>query len=47
MAIGALVFRKLLPLGFTLALVMFAGLEAVFGIAACFCFRTEMPEAQT
>ena len=47
MAIGALVFRRLLFFGFTLALVMFAGLEAVFGIAACFCFRTEMPEAQT
>ena len=47
MAIGALVFRRLLLFGFTSALVMFAGLEAAFGIAACFCFRTETPEAQT
>jgi MFS family permease len=43
MAIGALVFRELLPLGFTLALVTFAGLEATFGVAAGFYFQTEQP----
>jgi predicted MFS family arabinose efflux permease len=43
MAIGALVFRELLPLGFTLALMIFAGLEATFGVAAGFYFQTEQP----
>jgi len=43
MAIGALVFRELVPLGFTLALITFAGLEATFGVAAGFCFQTEQP----
>ena len=42
-ALGALLFRELLPLGFTLALMSFAGLEATFGIAAGFCFQTEQP----
>ncbi|WP_158945157.1 MFS transporter [Granulicella sp. S190] len=44
MAIGALVFRELLRLGYPAALLTFAGLETLFGVAAAIGFMSEVPQ---
>ena len=45
MAIGALIFGKLLRLGSVPALLYFSGIEAIVGFAALVCFQAEKPSA--
>jgi len=45
MAVGALFFRELLRFGFSRALLAFAALESLFGIAAVIGFQDEAPNS--